>query len=84
MRGYRATLPCQDYGHITVPGCVGNIDGNQLLTKSHIQSSYSLDWCITTYNLGNAFYPSSEIGLTDVRSYHAFNEAIAGVSYLLY
>lgn len=80
----RATLPGENYGLVEISTCAEYIDKYRLLTQSHIRSSYSLDWCITMYNLGSAFYSSSKPGLIDIRSYHSLSEAASGVRYLLY
>ncbi|KAK2055084.1 hypothetical protein LY76DRAFT_628543 [Colletotrichum caudatum] len=46
--------------------------------------SYSLDWCITMYNIGTSASSMNEDGLGDMGSFHGMSEAAAGVRFLVY
>ncbi|KAJ3535476.1 hypothetical protein NM208_g7113 [Fusarium decemcellulare] len=80
----KATLPRRDYGPVTVEHCIQFLDTHGLLRSRFAQGCFSLDWCIAMYNMGMAMNAVSESGLSNMRSYHALNEAATGARYLAY
>jgi hypothetical protein len=75
-----STLPRGDYGHLTVEKCIDFIEEHQLLQHSILRPSYSVDWCISMYNIGASIVTQNT---SDIRRYHALAEAAAGTRYLL-
>lgn len=80
----KATFPRGDYGSVTVEHCMEFLDTHGLLKSRFAQGSFSLDWCIAMYNMGMAMCAVSELGLSNMRPYHALNEAATGARYLAY
>ncbi|CAH0058108.1 unnamed protein product [Clonostachys solani] len=67
----------EQYPAITVEKCIGIIEDENLL----LPQPYTLDWCITWYNIASALLVDH--GPEDFRVYRAIKEAMASVTYLL-
>ncbi|KAI8670338.1 hypothetical protein NCS55_00779600 [Fusarium keratoplasticum] len=80
----KATFPRGEYGSVTVEHCVEFLDTHGLLKSQFAQGSFCLDWCIAMYNMGMAIGAVSELGPSNMRAYHALNEAATGARYLAY
>lgn len=80
----KATFPRGEYGSVTVEHCIEFLDTHELLKSRFAQGSFCLDWCIAMYNMGMAIGAVPELGLRNMRSYHALNEAATGARYLTY
>ncbi|WDK14646.1 hypothetical protein CGRA01v4_05927 [Colletotrichum graminicola] len=79
-----ATLRRTYYGPVTVERCLDFIEEHRLLDHGLRKPSYSLDWCITMYNIGTSASSMNEDGLGDMGSFHGMSEAAAGVRFLVY
>ncbi|VUC29315.1 unnamed protein product [Clonostachys rosea] len=67
----------EQYPAITVERCIGIIEDENLLQPQ----PYTLDWCITWYNIASALLVDH--GPEDFRVYRGIKEAMASVTYLL-
>ncbi|KAL4783862.1 hypothetical protein BJX76DRAFT_243430 [Aspergillus varians] len=79
-----AALPREQFGLMTVQGCLDYIDEKKLVTPGFARCAYSLDWCISMYNIAVAMISTSKSHATTIRVYHALCEAFAGVRYLTF
>ncbi|CAI6100757.1 unnamed protein product [Clonostachys chloroleuca] len=67
----------EQYPAITVEKCIGIIEDENLLQPQ----PYTLDWCITWYNIASALLVDH--GPEDFRVYRGIKEAMTSVTYLL-